>query len=381
MKFLKFLILVLIFWNIPSFLLVAGNATMGAASSLGIFGLILVYFLFSKKIKPSLSFLFLGASYFLISVIVDSQFAGGFIVIFIKYLIFIACSVSLVKDTTLKETYIILLLGSMSILFETFFLQVVGGRFSGFYLNPNSAGFICIIGYCLSFGIEKKTLKIVGQIIFSIAGIVTFSRTFLVLWVLINIISLLISYKNSYKLFLGIILFGFILSFGEELNFNTYRMNAFSSLLEGKINDNMEANSRDQTWAKYYDDIIQNPIFGNGYMSFSGRKIGSGEGAYIIDGVHNTPLMLLGEAGIIPLIIFLCIYSHLFYRGCRIFKLEPVFLLLTIALIMYLLTNHNYFDNYILLFISLIIYSEVNSNQLFEMKTLDNNSKNNKEII
>lgn len=364
MKYLKLIILLLIFWNLPSFAAVNVNALTGSILSSGTFFLIIVYYFFNKKEKPIVSFIFLGLLYFLISVLVDTVNTENFITTFIKYFIFIIMGIKVVKDTTDTGIYIFLLLGSLSIIYESIFVTDIGGRFSGFYLNPNSAGFICILGYCFSLSIDNKILKILGQILFSIAGFVTFSRTFFLLWVLINIISLSISYKNAYIIIMGLVLFSFFLSFGVKFDFNTRRLEAFSRLLDGEISDEMGEDSRTQIWALYYERIYESPIFGNGYLSFSGNTFGRGESAYYDEGVHNTPLLIIGEAGVFTFLYFIWIYGGFLAKGIRMYKNEPLIFLVSFSLFMYMLTNHNYFNNYLILFVSIWLWMKVDRKEI-----------------
>lgn len=366
MKYLKLIILLLIFWNLPSFVAVNVNAVTGSILSYGTFFLIIVYYFFNKKEKPIVSLIFLGLLYFLISVLVDTVNTENFITTFIKYFIFIIMGIKVVKDTTDTGIYIFLLLGSLSIIYESIFVTDIGGRFSGFYLNPNSAGFICILGYCFSLSIDNKILKILGQILFSIAGFVTFSRTFFLLWVLINIISLSISYKNAYIIIMGLVLFSFFLSFGVKFDLNTRRLEAFSRLLDGKISDEMGEDSRTQIWALYYERIYESPIFGNGYLSFSGNTRGRGESAnyYYDEGVHNTPLLIIGEAGVFTFLYFIWIYGGFLAKGIRMYKNEPLIFLVSFSLFMYMLTNHNYFNNYLILFVSIWLWMKVDRKEI-----------------
>ena len=359
MKYLKLIILLLIFWNLPSYALTEVNSMTGTVLSYGTFILIIGYYFLNKNEKPVISFIVLGLLYFLISVLVDAQNTENFIMTFIKYFIFVIMGVKLVKDTKDIEIYVVLLLGALSIIYESIFIIDIGGRFSGFYLNPNSAGLICILGYCLSLSIDNKKLRILGQILFSIAGFVTFSRTFLLLWVLINMFSLSISYKNVYKIVIGLVLFSLFLSFGDKFDFNTRRLEAFSTILDGKISDEMGEDSRTQTWAIYYDKFYDSPILGNGYLSFSGKTFGEGDAAYYNVGVHNTPLLMIGEAGVFTLLYFMWIYGGFVIKGIRNFREEPSIFLLSFSLLMYMLTSHNYFDNYLILFVSLWLYLKI----------------------
>jgi hypothetical protein len=277
----------------------------------------------------------------------------------LKYFIFIIAGTSFIRDSKDIEVYILLLLGSFSVIYESIFINDIGRRFSGFYLNPNSAGFVCLIGFCISMSVKYKNLKVVGQILFSVAGFLSFSRTFLLIWILINIFSMLISYKNIYKIFAGILLFSFFLSLGNKVNFNVRRLEAFSSILDGKFSDELGEDSRSLTWATYYDKIYERPLFGNGYLIFSGRTFGTGESSYSIQGVHNTFLMILGEAGFFVFIFFVWIYGNFLLVGFRLFKNEPTIFFLSFTLFMFLLTSHNYFDNFIILFSSIRLYLQI----------------------
>jgi O-antigen ligase len=96
------------------------------------------------------------------------------------------------------------------------------------------------------------------------------------------------------------------------------------------------------TWSKFYDVLLESPIFGNGYGTLSG-KLGYG-------GVHNTYLMIIGEAGIIPFVLLLAYICYLFYWSICFFKTTPYLIMQTVALALFLLTDHNFFVSYYLVF-------------------------------
>lgn len=305
-------------------------------------------------------FIILGILFFLVSILVSAENTETYMITMVKYFIIVVMGAAMVNDITREEMYVVLLLGCLSIIHESIFIEGIGGRYRGFYLNPNAAGFACIIGYCLSFSINDKRLKIIGQLLFSIAGFMTFSRTFLLIWVLINLFSLLISYKNVYKIAIGVVLFSLFLSFGSKLDLSAKRLHAFSGILNGKVNDDLKEESREETWAHYYNKILVNPILGNGYHSFSGETSGKENNKFTIrNGVHNTFLMVIGEAGFFVLLYFLWIYSAFLVNGMRMFSDNPMIFLVSFSMIMYMLTNHNYFDNYLVLFVSIWIYIQI----------------------
>lgn len=267
---------------------------------------------------------------------------------------------TLLKDVKPIDIYGVLLVGSLSIIYEAAFITGIGGRYSGFYLNPNLAGFACILGYAFSFAIDRKELKITGQILFSIAGLVTFSRTFLLIWILINLLSVLISYQNVFKIVICAVLFVAFLSLGDKFDLNSRRLSGFSSILSGEVNQDLKEGSRTETWALYYEQILNKPVWGSGYRTFSGETGGSeASGRFLIkSGVHNAFLMILGEAGFFLLLYFLWIYGNLIINGVKFFKIYPSIFFLSFSLIAFMLTNHSYFDNYLVLLASLWLYHE-----------------------
>lgn len=364
MKYLKLVILLTILLNIPGFFLAHVSAIAGTILSYSTFALIIVYYTFNKKEKPIVSFVVLGLLYFFISTLVEVQNDTILYSTFIKYFIFVILGAKVVKDSKDIEIFIILLLGSLSIIYDLIFISGIEGRFSGFYLNPNLAGFVCILGYCMSFSITNKKLKIFGQLMFSFAGIVTFSRTFLVIWLFVNIISLTTNFKNIYKIIAVIFLIGLFLTFGDKLNFNRQRLNSFSSLFEGKVTEDLENDSRTDVWATYYDKILDRPIFGNGYLSLSGKPHIQVDGSTRIQGVHNTFLMIMGEAGIIVFMYFLYIYGKILISSYKIFRFKPLYFFISVSVVLYMLTSHNYFDNYFMLFISIWVFIQLNDIKL-----------------
>ena len=67
------------------------------------------------------------------------------------------------RKSKLKEIYIFLLIGALSIIINAVFFPLHNanfyptyGRFSGFYLNPNYAGAMSLMGFALSFGIKNR---------------------------------------------------------------------------------------------------------------------------------------------------------------------------------------------------------------------------------
>jgi len=156
MNLLRYSLLALIIWNLPTFILEVSGDVMGSNSSYLMFGLLLVYYFLAKKNLPLWAFIALGVSYFLISGLVYVGDFENYVFKFLKYLIFILAGAELVRQSTKNEIYIFLLIGALSIIVNAVVFQDDYGRYGGFYLNPNAAGLISLIGYCFSFIINHK---------------------------------------------------------------------------------------------------------------------------------------------------------------------------------------------------------------------------------
>jgi O-antigen ligase len=358
MKILKYVLLSITLLNLVSFSLVAFGSTAGSLVSALFFVLIIFYFFVSPKPKLMVSLIVLGLAYHIIGGINYTGETRDFYVDATKYFIFIIGIVYLAKITTHKELALFAFIGSLSILINAVAFSSLYGRYGGFYINPNNAGIICLIAFSLTFTINNTILKLITQLLIVIAGIMTLSRYFILLLVLINVISIVANIKNSISLVAGSIALVVVLTVSSIFNLNTVRFSAFQSLFEG---DQIETktiteNSRDETWALYTDLILDNPVFGVGYNTLHGDKTKYSDVGY---GVHNTYLMAIGESGIIPFMLFVIIYVSLLFRSFKYLKTNPEYACLGTILVTFLLVSHNYFDNFLVLFTTIWLYQRV----------------------
>lgn len=359
MNIIKYISLALLLWSFPTFALFAFGGSTGSAISYLSFIFVFVYYFLVKKKKPPFAFVILGLLYFCISGIVNILAVEDYIMNFIKYFILIVCGAELVRNSSNQEVFIVLLIGALSIFANAlYFQEISGGRYSGFYLNPNAAGFICISGYCMGYNIENKYLKMIGQFIFVFAGILTLSRTFILLWLSVTIIAAFLNKKNLLTIGLGIGAIVVILSVSVVLKLDTVRFTALEGLLENKVDTNtITEDSRNETWSLYTDIVLDGVFFGHGYRAMQGKEF---DNVGVEVGVHNTYLMILGEAGIIPFLVIIFIYLRLFFTSiAKHIKTHPEYSLLSFVLIIFLLTSHNYFDNFFLLTVSIWLYLRV----------------------
>ncbi|MEJ1222357.1 O-antigen ligase family protein [Sediminicola sp. 1XM1-17] len=303
----------------------------------------------------------MGTLYFLIGSLSGQAYIPediiDYLFVIIKYFIIVIGGYEVVKATSKKELILFLLIGALTVFLQMFVYYNPlkdGGRYSGFYLNPNALGFICMMGYALSFGVEKK-YRTIGQIAFTIIGFLTFSRTFIVVWLFINILSIRVSIKNIRVLAAGVGLFVGLLTYNAFLPKKNPRLEAMSNILEGKSQNTnkLEEDSRTHTWAIYYPALMDKPIFGHGWGAFEGGAMVS------VMGPHNAYIKTMGEGGILTLLIMLALYGFLLKTAWTNFKQHPHLFLMLFALCLFMATNHSYWTNGYILFFSMWLQYQI----------------------
>ncbi len=354
MKLLKYIILIMLIWSVPG--IFAFDQSLGSLMSYVLYALILLYFFLNPKPKILIPFVTLGLLYFLISGIIYVDDAQYYNQELLKYFVLIVGATHLLYVTTVTELFVLLIIGGSSIIFNALFSPSDFGRYSGFYFDPNNAGFVCLIGYCLGFAIPNKSLKLGGQFLLTLGGILTFSRTFLLLWILISLISVFASRKNTLNFGIGLGVIAILLTVASYVTLNTVRLKAYESLLSSDTDTLLSVQQREGTradiWSEYYDMIAEKPLFGNGFSTLHGDGADK-------QGVHNSYLMVLGEAGILPFLIIIGIYLSMLIRSFRLFRPDYHLFLLAFTLLAILMTIHTYFDNFVILVTSMWLYIQL----------------------
>ena len=300
MNGVRYFILFLILGNIPSYLSAYFGIALGSAASYASSLLLLFYFIFTReKHKPLFPFILLGILYYLISGLnFENGDALDFMKEFLRFLIVVVCAVEILYRTDKRDIYIILLIGAASIIINATVFPLANinfyptyGRYSGFYLNPNFAGSICLVGFALSYSILPKWFRVLGQLMFTLAGILTFSRGFIVIWLLINLISIYNNRKNIVVPMIGAGVMIVFLALSSMLSLNRQRFAALQSIFQSDAQvqtKTITEDSRTATWALYTDLIASKPLFGNGYGRMSKKTA-------LLPGVHNSYLKVLGR--------------------------------------------------------------------------------------
>jgi len=362
---LRFVILFLVLCNIPGFLLFYFGPTYGSASSyLTSISLISYLFISKKKAKPVIPFIVFTLLYFIIS---GLNYGGDqiyFIKEFIRFSIVILGITEVMNNSNAKSIFFTFLLVGFSIIIHALIFPeinhlygLVKGRYSGFFHNPNTAALVCLLGMAMSFSIKNNFWKYFGQVIFTFAGVLTLSRTFIVVWVLINLAAIVNNRKNVIVPLIGVISMIVVFTFVDDNIFASDRFDALTSFItEGEVKSKtIGKDTRDQTWALYYDLVLEKPIFGHGFMVFQEKK-----GQYL-PGVHNSFLMVLGESGILPFLVFLGIYFYLSIKSFGYFRNEPTLFYITMVCLLNLMVSHTYFTNYQTVALSIYVYLRLRS--------------------
>lgn len=206
-------------------------------------------------------------------------------------------------------------------------LNTASTRFIGTYINPNIAGMVACyaagLGLLFLYRGRYRTFAGLVVILSGAACLLTFSRMAFLTYALLLLLFLWFSTFNRYRkrTFLGVTLAiafvaVFILSISNVGRFLALDHNQLDRLRWMNTLDFDDPNIRRwQLWSLGWSHITDSPLFGHGLMRFHQL-----EGALdcravkITCGVHNTYLMLWGEAGLIPPSLFLLFISSLLWK-------------------------------------------------------------------
>ena len=361
-------VLSLIVLNIPSFLLRTTSVSISSPISYLLFILLFILILLNKiSYTNNVKLLFvMSLLYFIIGLFNYSGLLSIYLINFTKYFIFLFGLYIAVRHLNYRLLLFLLFIGGFMILLDSLYFRFNDiykyrhlheyGRYAGLYLNPNIAGFVTIIGYCISLTQLKKT-KLFFLLYFTLLGLMTLSKTFIISWLFINFIYFLFNRRHSIYILLILFFIPILFSFANILNLDFFRINLLVDLYANGYNnyDILLIDSRTDTWALYYSKIFDAPLLGNGYSSFQGNSLESSAG------VHNSFLLIFGESGIFPFILLLILFASLFYRTYNIFKKDITPFLLTFILLIQFLVSHNFFTSGLLILLLLFIIHKIDN--------------------
>jgi O-antigen ligase len=241
------------------------------------------------------------------------------------------------------------------------YLKDFGDRQTGVFTNPNTAGLQANYVLCFSlysvianrrwriFWILLVPISIYGAylslsksaILMSIIILILFMGFSLVYFVRFNFVSKLVTIIVV-SIFIGS---GFFMYYNfENLVSNMTPAQALRimdaiRISQGELND-QTTSERSTIAALVLPKIKSNILFGNGFGSFH-RIVGLGLG------VHNSGLLIIGESGIIPLVVFLSFIILYFRSVYKVQNFAYKFLFVSIFctfILVAFLTSHNALD-------------------------------------
>lgn len=359
---LRYIILFSVLCNIPGYLYVFTNTTLSSIISILTSLLLIIYFFISKPWqKPIIPFILFTILYFTLGALNYYDGEAELIKEFIRFSILVICITEVMYRSTYKDLFYILLVGAISVIINAFIFPytnalygLVKGRYGGFFLNPNTAGIVCLLGIALSYSLKNVRLRTIGQLTFTLAGFLTLSRTFIVVWLIINFLAILNNKKNLFVPIIGIIALTVMVTFTDSKIFAADRFEALTAFFgAGEVKTKTVKNdSRNETWALYYDKVYEKPFFGHGYRSF--QKVTSNA-----PGAHNTYLMVIGETGILTFLLFIGTFLYLLLNCIKYFKEEPYLLYIVLVVLLNLMASHTFFSNYQSITLSIFIFLKI----------------------
>ena len=191
-----------------------------------------------------------------------------------------------------------------------------GGRFIGFFSNPNDASIVACYATALAlsllFGDRHRIFAALAALLCSVAAFLTFTRTGFVVLAMLFLFFLGISWSRlRLKRTFGVwpLAMTVLIAGGGVLSIVNFEYFAeYFVIKESQINRlnwrhavaNFDA-SRFSLWSLGLSQIAESPLFGRGITHFHFLESASRcQHPLTPCGVHSTYLMLWGEAGILP---------------------------------------------------------------------------------
>ena len=204
----------------------------------------------------------------------------------------------------------------------------LGGRLSGSFSNPNEAAVVCGFAAALALAFLRTGrapwLAGGGLALALTALALTFSRTLWLAMPVVLVHAMLASPPRERRRLAGaLVLAGLlaappVVSLGAEAIQDPYGLMRIEQLLQvfrADSLDDIPLGGRDIFWRVGAEKVVEAPLVGNGLgrLHHIEKTWFNAEGKYF--GVHNEYLMLWGEAGIIPLVLFVVFLGTLLRRG------------------------------------------------------------------
>jgi hypothetical protein len=311
-----------------------------------------------------------------VSVLLFRYFSAMIVVIASYY------SVLLAEKARLKPLYVLLILCAVASFFIPFgsMLNISGkiivdsNRGAGLFGNPNEAGIVSAMGFAISLILIKKKWLLICLVCFFVSmSVLTFSKTGLLMMVLIYFINLFLSGSLvkgfSRVLSAIIIIYTLLILFSGMITAQfegtkAKRMSQFFDIVLLKPADDVVESSRGYLWRQGIDKIKRNIFFGEGLGALHSMKGGNlSVNNKVAQGVHNTYLLKYGDGGIIVFIVFMYFLFIVSKRSMSLSRNNPyarVAFLYFMIFSLDCISSHNVellrFHNYLLGFSLALLY-------------------------
>lgn len=365
-RIIAHVVILLTLLNIPSILLHTQSQKISSPASYFTYFLLAVLIVTNKREFPRrvIALASIASLYYLISALKYDGEIGILLLEYVKLLLNIFglfICLRLVEDKTL---IIVLSLGALTILLDSLFFRfndVDEGiyvskydRYAGFYLNPNFAAIFCLLGFAIT--LRYRNFKPFG-IFFIFMGLSTLSRSFLLMLIVLILINFINDRKRliQFSVFFSIVSILFV-KFSDKLNLNEERSQLITGLLSGDLKlEVLTSDSRLVILSNFSDLFFNSPFVGNGFKALSGTTE--------IQGVHNSFLLVLGESGVLPFVLLVIFFYHLFRDCWEIKKYYKTSLHLFSICCVVMIATHNFFS-------SILIFPII-----YLIKAIDNGKK------
>ena len=216
--------------------------------------------------------------------------------------------------------------------FSSFVHRDAYHRFAGIFYDPNDAGYMGCLAVALALALLashgwQRSLAGAVLILGAVATILSFSKTSLLVLGLLSFFFLMPSRRLSKIPFIvwiivtsitGVV--AFVIIVPDRVPFlPPNQIDLLLSITETLLKPGVEGDfNRQDLWRIALSRIAESPVSGNGLGEFF-RLTVSGCGADQIEpcGVHNLYLLFLGEAGVVPLALFLLFLGSVLWERLR----------------------------------------------------------------
>lgn len=200
-------------------------------------------------------------------------------------------------------------------------------RYFGVFANPNEAGFVACLAVALALSFIRTgrfAVLAYGSLFVAVPALIgTYSRTALITLLVLVIGGALASRGNErWRALGGMVAVGLFfvntmtdMNAGILLESQIGRLESLIAAIENRSADDVTMAGRLTLWRLALDETLESPLVGLGL-----GQLHSLDAAWLTDegiplGAHNMYLMLWGEAGIVPLILFVLFLAGMLRLG------------------------------------------------------------------